>query len=148
MKTALLLFKTFLLFACTFLFVACNSTLQKEGPYQGDKVLYDADQTISTAYTAIDVFVSWEKENASALSSQPQIHATAERIRKNAKEWFRSAIVLRDAYAKEPTPEKRAALTNAIEIIRAALTEAAGYMQSNPAKTVTELFPATLPNLT
>src|SRR3954468_15140403 len=120
--------KNILILICALALTACTSTLPQSGPYQGDKVLYDADQTIATAYTALDVFVTWEKQNAAALSSQPQIHGAAERIRKGAKEWFRSAIVTRDAYAKDRTTENRSAFLHATDVIQAALNEAAGYL--------------------
>jgi hypothetical protein len=116
----------------------CASTkLDPTGPYKGNTALYDADQVIDTAYDTLHAFVAFEKSSEAALASRPEIHAAAERIRSGAKQWFSSAIALRDAYAKDPTPENQSAMTSAVNVIKAALVEAAKYQA--PPKTAAAL---------
>lgn len=102
--------------------------LEKGGVYSEDKVLYNAELSVVTAYELLHAFVTWEKDNRQALAAQPEIRKAADNIRAHSKEWFDSAHRLRDAYAANPTDENRNNLTAALGIIRAALTEASGYM--------------------
>lgn len=106
---------------------ACG-TLDPAGPYAGDKILYEADQTIATSYAFLDTFVTWEKANAAGLTAQPAIHQAAEKIRREAPEWFKSAVTLRDVYAREPTPANRQSLAAILGVIQAALVEATHYL--------------------
>lgn len=110
------------------LLVSACGTLDKTGPYAGDRILYEADQTIATSYAFLDTFVTWEKTNAAGLTAQPAIHQVADKIRREAPQWFASAVVLRDAYAREPTPANRQSLAAVLGVIQAALVEATHYM--------------------
>jgi hypothetical protein len=134
-----------LLFAFAAVFTGCQSTLDKSGPYAGDQILYNADQTIATAYDVLDTFVHWEKANQSSLPKS--VHDSAEKIRVNAPGWFKSATNLRKAYVAEPTPENRLKLSNAVGILRTALTEATGYLIENNARTSALALPGSFPAL-
>jgi hypothetical protein len=103
-------------------------TLDPSGPYAGDKTLYQADQTIATSYAVLDSFLQWEKHVG---RSKPDVHALAEQIRREGPNWFRSATAIRDAYAAEPTPEKRKSLQSALAILQTALNEASVYLLEN-----------------
>lgn len=48
-------------------------TLNPDGPYQGDKTLYDADVAIATSYDLIHTFVTWEHQNRDTLKAKPEI---------------------------------------------------------------------------
>jgi hypothetical protein len=121
-----------ILLAFAAVFFGCQGTLDKSGPYAGDQILYNADQTIATAYDVLDTFVHWEKTNQKAVPAS--VHEAAENVRRNAPTWFKSATNLRKAYIADPTPENRLKLSNAVGILRAALTEATGYMIDHPAQ--------------
>lgn len=103
-------------------------TLDQAGVYNGDKALYSSELTITTSYDLLHTFVQWEHDNAAALKQFPQIHAAAENVRANAKHWIASANALHDAYVAAPTTENGAALQKALDVLRAALNEAAAYM--------------------
>lgn len=123
----------------------CNSgcgvldkgTADKPSPYGGvtpagelktpDRILYDADFAISTAYDGIHGFVSWEYNNRAALAGTPEIKKAADRIRAGAKGWFQSAVSVRDAYAKDPTAQNRSALAKALDVLQQAIAEGNRY---------------------
>jgi hypothetical protein len=115
------------------LLAGCRS-LAPEGVYQGDSVLYHADLAIVTSYDVIHAYVKWEHENRAALAVWPEIKQSADAMRKGAPAWFRSAKALRAAYAVEPSEGNAAALQKALGVLRAALTEAAGYMAQGAGK--------------
>lgn len=108
----------------------CKSrNLDPAGVYQSDKVLYNADKTITESYEVMHSFVKFEYDNRAALATTPEVGKAAEEIRRNAQKWIRSAIGLRDAYAGSPTPENRSKLDDAIRILRQAITEASSYIK-------------------
>jgi len=114
-------------------FTACGShDLDPAGAYQGDTFLYQADLTITTSYSLLNGFVSWEYQNRALLAGTPQVTKAADNIRAQAKQWFASAHALRAAYAVNPTPENKANLTKILGIIQAVLLEASTYMAAPP----------------
>lgn len=117
----------FLGFASALLFSGCG-TLSPDGPYKKDKLLYEADVTITTSYQVLRQFVTWEYNNREGLRGTPEIKAAADGVRANSKGWIASAIKIREAYAAAPTTENAQALTKAIGVLRAALTEATRYL--------------------
>ena len=116
----------FVLFAFCAGPTGCNATLDPAGVYQGDKVLYGAEKTITTAYKSFDSFLKWEETYRAALPVE--VSRAADVIRLNAKKWIDSAIALREVYAANPTAENRKKLDVALSLIDAALSEANRYM--------------------
>lgn len=104
------------------------STVDKDGPYQGDSVLYNADKTILDSYDLLHSFVSWEYANRAALAKWPEIRAAADEVRRNAERWIGSAQVLREAYAADPSPANKDALRKSLAMLRAALSETTQYL--------------------
>ncbi len=102
-------------------------TLDKTGPYKGDKALYDADQTIVTSASLFQTFASWEYENRAALAKYPDIKAYADRVRLGAPQWTASALKARDVYATTGTPENRDILATAIAVLKTAVKEIGIY---------------------
>ena len=123
MKTSLL----YLALAVALLCGACRN-LDQTGAYKGDQTLYAADLTITTSYQLFDTFVTWEYSNRAALAAQPQIRVAADKVRAQAKAWIGSAIVLREAYAANPTADNKAALATSLSVLQAALNEATKYL--------------------
>lgn len=130
MKTAFLYFALAVALLCG----ACRS-LDQSGPYKGDQALYSADITITTSYQLFDTFVTWEFANRAALTARPEIRAAADKVRAHAKEWIGSAIVLREAYAANPTTANRDKLTLSLGVLQAALNEATKYLVQTPPPT-------------
>lgn len=106
--------------------VGCNATLEKDGVYQGDNILYQAEKATTTAYKTFDSFLRWEQTYRATLPVE--VSRAADVIRLNAKKWIDSAIALRDAYAANPTAENRRKLDVALNVIDAALAEATRYL--------------------
>lgn len=104
----------------------CSSTLSPTGVYQGDKILYNADVTITTAYKSFDSFLKWETAFRAVLPVE--VSRAADTIRLNAKKWIDSASALREAYASNPTRENRDKLKATLDLIDTALVQAQKYM--------------------
>jgi hypothetical protein len=73
--------------------------------------------------------VKWEYDNrAVLLTADPQIKATADKLRIGAPKWFATALALRDAYADNPSEPARDALQQAVLVLRVATGEATKYL--------------------
>ena len=132
------LFVLFPMIAMTAIFTACQHTLDPEGPYRGDEILFTADTTIANSFDTLHAFVSWEYTNRAALRGVPEIHEAAQFVRANIRTWRDAAIEARDAYAAVPSESNRAALQRAVAVIRAALTTAARLQLAHANPTPTE----------
>lgn len=106
--------------------VGCG-TLDKSGPYGGDKVLYDADQTITTSAALFHAFVTWEYENRAALAKYPEIKQYADKVRMGAPAWTSTAIKYRDAYLASGAPGDKDALVLALSVLKTTVKEIATY---------------------
>jgi len=125
---------------CAGLLAGCG-TLNPEGPYGGDKALYDADSTITMTYDALHAFVKWEYENRAALASMPEIKHHSDTIRKQAPQWFNSAVAIRDAYQQAPSAGTRDALMSSLAVLRQAMTEATRfYIRAGPSRSSASTF--------
>ncbi len=127
-----------LLLLTTCLFVACGpqgcqAPLAPGGAYQGDKVLYEADQAIATGHDILQDFVTWEANYRSTLAQFPEIRKMADTIYREGPQWFASAMALRNAYKANPTAEAKTNLQAAIDIIHTAITQASQYLTQNKA---------------
>ena len=109
------------------LLTSCG-TLAPDGVYKSDELLYRADQTITTSYSVLHEFVSWEYNNRAGLRALPQIKQAADHIRLNSRSWLRTAIALREAYAIDPSSDNEAALERSLSVLRTALIEATRYL--------------------
>jgi len=119
-----------------------KGTPENPSPYGGvtaagelktpDRVLYDADFAIATAYDSLHAFVKWEYENRAAMAGTPEIKQAADKIRAGAPGWFKSVITVRDRYAGNPTTDTRSALQKALDTLQAAIAEANRYRTTQP----------------
>ena len=108
---------------------ACG-TLAPGGAYQ-DITLYRADAVITTAYTTLHQFVTFEYENRAALAAvSPAIKTSADNVRAHARDWIASAIALRDSYAANPMTDTQSKLNAAVAILSTAMTEATKYLNA------------------
>lgn len=113
-------------------FSGCQTTLDPEGVYGGDYVLYQVDNTLTGAYAVMDTFVKWEYDNRAVYARLPEVKRAADNIRANGQNWIETAFSLRDTYAANPTEENKDKLLKAVALLRAALTESAKYMAKSP----------------
>lgn len=110
-------------------FTGCNNQqLAQPGPYNGDTFLFNADQTISTTFKTLEVFVKWEYSNRALLVEYPEVKKAADKIRSNYSLWKSSSFALRDAYAANPSSDNRTKLTTQLSVLTAALSEAQSYI--------------------
>jgi len=110
------------------------ASLDPAGPYKGDAALYQADGAITSSYELVHAFVKWEQERRPALASTPEITYYADYCREHSKEWVRTALALRDAYATAPNGDP-AALNQALAVLREAAAQAAKYLLAATAAT-------------
>lgn len=103
-------------------------TLDKAGPYGGDKFLYDCDLMIASSYDAVHSFVTWEYQHRAELAGRPFIKIKADEIRQQAPGAFRAAIMLRDTYAGNANSGTKTALEQALNVLRSMTTVALSYM--------------------
>ncbi len=108
--------------------------LDPAGVYKGDQVLYNADKTITESYKVFQAFVTWDYQNRAALATIPAIHASAEAVRTNARNWLNSAVALREAYKSDPSQVNSDKLVSAISVLQTALAQATTYMNANKPK--------------
>ena len=99
-------------------------TLDPNGIYNSDKVLYTEDISLITAYDFLHTFVKWEYDNRVLLESVPGVKKHADYIRLNAKQWFSTAIAYRDFYAQQPTDSNKTAMLKAYAILHQVVAQA------------------------
>jgi hypothetical protein len=114
------------------LFAGCPTTnsvkLDPNGVYLGDVTLYQADLIVAGANDAMVGFVTWEHQYRDQLAAVPAVRKLSTSIDLNGKQWIKSYFAVRDVYVASPTDAGKLSLTNALQVIRAALAEAATYM--------------------
>ena len=116
--------RLFQLSAFSFLVLASCSTLDPNA----DPVVVNAEKTIKLSFHAVDAFLTFEKNNADLIKrTAPDAHAYAEYVRRNARNWFRSATALTDAYRTSRTAENKANLQTALQVLQVAQSEALRY---------------------
>ena len=93
-------------------------TITKDGPYNGDQILFRADQSITTTYEALHAFVLWEYQNREGLSKWPEIRRAADHVREHAEDWIESATVAREQYAVYRSNETRKALADSVDALK------------------------------
>ena len=106
----------------------CATTLNPQGIYRGDKVMYQAELAIPATYNVVNSFLIFEENNRAALSGWPEVKKFADGIRKTYPSAEATAHVMLNAYKANPNPGNAENLTKALDVLRAALTGASAYM--------------------
>lgn len=125
--------RSMLLFACVLALTGCQTPELDPGVYDGDKILFTADQAIGQGFDTLSSFVTWEYNNRATLRQWPDVKKAADFVRANVKAWREAALTARDAYAGNPTEANRSELQKAIAVVRAALMTAAKYQAQHNA---------------
>jgi hypothetical protein len=73
-------------------FVGCKTTIAPDA----DPVVVRSQQALEISFAAVDKFLAWEHKNRTVVS--PQVHETAELLRKDFPPVFRSALDLLSKY--------------------------------------------------
>ena len=113
------------LVSAALLLLLCGCATQlASGPYNGDKVLYNADVAITSAYDVCHRFVKWEYDNQVALAQFPEVKKAADKVRVNAPGLINSAISLREVYVSTGSGESRDSLLTVVALLRQLMVEA------------------------
>lgn len=121
--------KTLLLVLCLAV-AGCQTQLAPAGPYAGNTALYVTDQSIDASYRVLDVFLQFELTNRATLSQD--VKTFANKLRREAPEWNRRILALRDVYAMAPTAANKASLDTVLKLLREALAQASAYLVEKP----------------
>lgn len=108
--------------------VAGCQTKLDPGPYEGDAVLFRAEQAIVETKDAMDTFLKWEHQNQAILATHPEIKQYADVVRVDGRVWLESAIALRNTYKANPTKETGAQLQTSLALLRTMLAEIATHL--------------------
>lgn len=93
-----------------------------------DPAVVNAERTTAAALEAFDTFLLWEFQNRDTLAQVPKIRKAADHIRANGQAWLATARTLTKAYKNNRTPENKANLATAVEVLKAATKEAQAYL--------------------
>lgn len=122
-----LAFMTLALLTITVIPMGCAHNLAPDGVYQGDKFLYESENTINTFHDTAREFLIWEMNARAVLPVE--VSRAADFIRKNEEGWLNTAHAAHDAYQKTPgDPNTKDKLQLSLNLLQAALREAAAYM--------------------
>lgn len=109
-----------------------KTTLSPNGVYHGDQFLYQSEKIIVGAHQNFQTFLKWELEWRWILPVE--VSRAADVIRLNEKKWIDTANAFHDAYVASPTPENKEKFQLSLNIINAALSEAAKYLRDHKSK--------------
>jgi len=102
-------------------------TLDPQGVYQADKVVYSAELTIVTSQEIAGSFLKWERDNR-VLLNNPDLKKFADKVRVEGKKALQSAIAANEAYKVAKTPEHATALEATLAVVRSLMKEAQLWM--------------------
>lgn len=88
-----------------------------------DPLVVNAERTLEVSRATLDAFVRFEFNNRAKCP--PEIQAAAEKIRREAPEWFGRAMRLKLAYKQNRGADSKADLMTAIAVLSTAASEAA-----------------------
>jgi hypothetical protein len=107
----------------------CSSLkLSPNGFYKGDTVLYSADKAINDSYELLHKFVKWEFDNRVALEQYPEIKEIANKVREEAPGAISAAILARDLYELNKSPENKDKVLTALQTLKLVLGRAQLYL--------------------
>lgn len=104
------------------LLTGCFATLDKNA----DPVVVNAERTMEVARVTLDAFVRFEFKHRAKCPQEVQ--DAAERIRKEAPEWFNRAMRFKLAYKQNRNADNKATLMTAVAILQTAASEAANAL--------------------
>lgn len=103
-------------------------TLAPSGPYAGNKVVYQADLTLATAYDIVDGFLVWELAHRGKPECPASVTAAADQVRLKAPAAFAAALNARDVYAQASNSANQSALMTALTTLQGFVAIANQYI--------------------
>lgn len=102
------------------------------GVVNDDQIVVRTEQALSIALDTFDLFLKIEHQNKDALKNvSPSIHELAENIRRNGKNWIKSAQTAKNTYKHNRTAENHANLMTAYKTLSSAIEESKKYIGKN-----------------
>jgi hypothetical protein len=93
-----------------------------------DPVVVSAEKTNSIAVETINTFLKLEREDQDLVKAKlPQVHTYANYVRVNAPKWIATAQALTAAYKNNRTPENKANLQTAQDVLSEAIRQITTY---------------------
>jgi len=108
-----------LILLCPLLFVSGCATLNPGA----DPLVVNTERTIEICRVTLDSFLRWEYNNRAKCP--PEVQDAAEKIRREAPEWFARAMRLKLAYKQNRGADAKADLMTAVAVLSTAASEAA-----------------------
>jgi len=102
------------------------------GVVNDDALVVNTEKALAIALDTFDVFLKLEYDNRAVLEKvSPKIHAYAETVRRNGKNWIKSAEAAKDVYKHNRTPENHANLVTAYKTLKTAIAESQKYISQH-----------------
>jgi uncharacterized lipoprotein len=107
------------------------SASAQTGVVNDDVIVVNTEKALAIALDTFDVFLKLEYDNRAALSKLPQVHAFAENVRRNGKNWIVSARNAKDAYKHNRSALNHANLVTAYKTLKAGIEESRKYINAH-----------------
>jgi hypothetical protein len=102
------------------------------GVVNDDAIVVNTEKALKIALGTFDTFLHVEYDNRAALANvSPKIHEWAETVRRNGKNWIKSAELAKDTYKRNRTPENHANLLTAYKTLKTAIDQSQKYIGKN-----------------
>lgn len=99
------------------------------GVVRDDKILIHTEQVLAISLDTFDTFLKIERDNQTQFDKvSPEIHKFAENIRRNGKNWIKSAEKAHDAYQNNRSDKNYVTLATAYSVLQAAIAESQKYI--------------------
>lgn len=117
----------------TFIFSGCvtqNRDLDPSGPYQGDKILYEADNLILQASDIFKDIEDLAQRNPGFVGTNDEFRDFVNNIRTDKKQWLTEVLAARDLYALTKSQADLKTLEGKLLFLRQILIQANRYLIS------------------
>lgn len=105
------------------------STSGETGAVNDDAIVVNTEKVLNIALDTFNLFLKLERDNEQSLEKvSPKIHSFAESVRKDGKNWIKSAERAHDVYKANRTAENHANLVTAYKTLQSAIQESQKYI--------------------
>lgn len=98
------------------------------GVVHDDKIVVNAEKALYIGLDTFNLFLDLEFNNRALFDKIPGAHATAERIRRDGKNWIESLQRAKNAYKNNRSNLNHANLSTALKTVQAAIAESKFYI--------------------
>lgn len=102
------------------------------GVVNDDHIVVRTEQALNIALDTFNIFLKIERDNQVGLEKvSPEIHKFAENVRRNGKNWIKSAQRAKNVYSQNRTAENHANLITAYKTLKTAIAESQSYINKH-----------------